>query len=478
MYNISDFYHVLPFELTEGQKRANELVASGNHCLIIGDAGSGKSTVMEIWKSFFGKRAIFCGSTGISNQRLFNYKGGNGTAHKVFSLPLGIAKPKDWKEVSRYTNEILAKSDQIEYIVVEEVSMLNSENIAMMFKRIDRFNKKTKKRRARDIKLILVGDLLQLPCVVDTRLKGYLEENYGSHLFFKSWEFEKRDVKVTFLGQVMRQNDRIFKAALNVLRYGQEERYERVLQWFNKRSGLPLPKNAPLISATNRVVNQANQQALHQNPNESFCYEAEFKDNYDRNACPVDVDLYLKQDLKVMTLINHPEGFYQNGSMGYVVSCCADGAYVQFDHSGETHLVEPFIFEERELYVAGSYIDEQGIARDILDERVAGSFEQLPLKQASAITIHKAQGQTIDSEFILDLGWDKMYTDPYYGDFGTALPYVGWSRSTKIENVFLKGKMTKDHIKVCFDTIEWLISKGAVPESEIPNRFKKENKLC
>jgi ATP-dependent exoDNAse (exonuclease V) alpha subunit len=462
---------MFPFELSKGQQKSLETIAGGGNTFVVGSAGTGKSTIMEAVKSYYGDRVVFCATTGIANQRLFDYKGGLGTAARIFGLPMGLADDKTWREMTRYCNEVLFKSDKVEAIVIEECGMLNSEQISLVQNVIRKANKRSKKRRERQIQLIIVGDLLQLGTVVSSDIKPYLQEEYGSHLFFKAKAFEELNFEVCLLDEVKRQEDKIFKAALDVLRYGNTDRIEKCLEWFNRQyKGVP-PKGLPLLSATNKVVNRENQKALDLNPNDSGVYTAEITGDYDIKNCPIPYELELKVGLTVMTLINDQEGRYMNGSLGVVEDMTGEGVYIKFTHNNEVCLVEPFEFEEQEMYQESTEFsinsDGETVEKAIMGTRVKGKCTHIPVKQATAMSIHKSQGNTISTEYVLDLGAVFMYESEDFGDFGAALAYVGFSRATDINNIYLKGKMCRGHVKVCEETIFWLLEKGAIDRRKL-----------
>ena len=449
---ISMLFDTLPYELTEGQKNALLTVESGGHVLIGGRGGVGKSSLLQLLKDFYKDEILFCGSTGISNANLFDFKGGAGTAARVWSLPRHEATPKDWKETSKYTNTIFAGSAQILRVVIDEAFMLNSEQLALILHRIKRFNKATKKRPARDIQLILVGDAGQLPPVIKNH--NYLRGKYGHELFFLSDTFKEAGFKICFLNQVVRQDDKIYKAALDVIRYGEKDRYDGVLKWFNRRV-LPAPDDAVVICPTNKQVDRYNQIAFDRNPNDCFCYEAEYTGNYDKDNCPVPHELFLKEGLKVITLINDPsgEGKFVNGTQMHVLSCEHEGTWCRVVRTGEEVFVPVHEFEEQEIYVERQEPNLEGELVDILGTRVKGTCSTLPLKASSCLSGHRAQGLTIDYPVLVDMG----STWPFVNlEFGVQNLYVILSRPSNIKYLYLKKPLTKEFIKVCTDTLEWL----------------------
>lgn len=465
---ISDLYNVLPFELTTGQKNFLSLATSGSHVFCQGSAGAGKSTVLEILKQFWGDKVAFTAMTGIANMRLFDGKGGKGTTARVMGLPYGIAQPKHWKELTRACTEIMASSDKIEYLVIEECGGMNAEQLHMLQHRIRRLNKKSKKRRERDIKLILVGDILQLGTITNDEEKEIFINKYGSHLFFKSDAFKEMGFQTVYLDEVKRQKDKTFMAALDVLRYGNEDRMFNLLKWLNKRYNPRPPTNVPRICATKKAVAAFNTAALNKNPNDLFVYtpviEGDF--NYEDN-CPIDYELEVKEGMIAMTLVNDPsdENSYQNGSSGIVTQCTADGVWVKMNHSGEEILIPPYEFIEYHDVEVSRTVREDGTEEVEYEQEEKGKAIHVPICHAASITVHKSQGDTIKSEFVIDMGSTWSYEK--YDDFGQALAYVAWSRGTAVENIHLKTKLKKEHIKVCEESIMWLYSVDAIDYTKL-----------
>lgn len=452
MEGISTYFDSLPFPLTKGQKNALLAVEEGGHTVICGKGGVGKSALLQILKDYYKDEIIFCGSTGAANANLFNFKGGVGTAARVFSLPRHQALPTDWKNPSRYTNTIFAKNDRVKRVVIDEGFMLNSEQLALILNWIKRFNKKTKRREKRDIQLIIVGDAGQLPPVIKD--STYYRREYGHELFFLSNVFKEANFKVCLLNEVVRQSDKVYKAALDVIRYGQVDRYDGVIDWFNRRH-IPAPEDAVVICPTNKQVDYYNLKAFNRNPNECFCYGASVKDDYSLNDSPVPLELDLKRGLKVVSIVNDPSGDnrYVNGTQMEVLDCTSEGVWCKILRTGEDVFITPYTFEEQEVYVASTLIDEKGNEVVITDIRIKGSLESIPIKPSASLSGHRCQGITIDYPVLVDMGSKYPFTNM---DFGQQLLYVILSRPTSIENLYLKNPLDKDFIKNCTDTLKWL----------------------
>lgn len=446
------------YSLTDGQTRGYEAVKSGRNVLILGTSGSGKSTLLDLIRQDFGNSTVFGATTGVANQNLFNGAGGGGTAHSLFSLPIGIHNKIHEAKVNPYTQQVFGATDKVQRVCLDEAGMLTPDQFYLMQKRLKRFNKKTSKRKQRNIQTILIGDILQIPPVLSGYELEYTLEKYKTPHFFMTDLFKEMDFEIVFLNQVMRQKDQEYKDMLNILRYGIKDQYKEVCDYFNKQVKYPLPKDVTLLTPYNKMVDKANDEALKRNLNPCGVFEATVTGKYNMRDCPVDEIINLKVGLPCITVVNHPEGLYQNGSSGVIHDLTVEGAFVKFNN-GKVVLIEPFTFEARE-YVVEEVVLDDGSKEEVLVNKVVGRCCTLPVRLSAGLSIHKAQGKTLNSKTIIDLGWG--FKDNTDNNFGTSLAYVGLSRNTNIEDIYLVRKLEPKHIRVDYDVIDWLKQHNAV----------------
>ncbi len=441
-----------PYTLTKDQyKYCDDVIYGDTHVSNWSVAGSGKSLCLEVIKGVMRDRCVICATTGIANSILFDNKGGQGTMHSVFSLPTELYNSYHEKKVGKTTQNLLGTSDLVTTIIIEEAGMVTPDQLSLILKRVARYNRPYgKKRKRRNIKLVLQGDLLQLGSVItkDDEIQ-YMREQYGSEQLFESTVFNEMSFSVHIFTKVLRTNDKVFQAALEVIRYGQEHRYEGVLRWLNKRC-VPAPNDALMITTTNKQVDVLNKKALALNSNREYKLHATLSGDYNMKNCPADEVIVLKEGLPVITLTNCQEGNYFNGSYGHVSSVIVgEGVYVKFAATGEEHFVPYFEYEEKEYFTDHN---EEGEA--FMNSKSIGKCLQAPCKPASCFSVYRMQGKSVDSPMVIDLGWG--FPESQNNPWGFAQAYVAISRATDINHVYFKQRLTKKHLKANMKAVEWV----------------------
>lgn len=118
-----------------------------------------------------------------------------------------------------------------------------------------------------------------------------------------------------------------------------------------------------------------------------------------------------------MMVKNDPEKRWVNGSLGTVSNLSSDAIWVRLDESAIEEQVHKATWESIEYQY------------DLLTQRVnptvVGTYTQFPITPAWAMTIHKAQGLTLD-DVRIDLG---------YGAFSPGQTYVALSRARSLEGL-------------------------------------------
>ena len=447
----------MDFDLTKEQEGFLTNFTEGTgHYVLNGIAGSGKSTVMQVLKAYYGDEIVFFASTGVANLSLPNNIG-SGTGHSGLSLPTKPSTPATIKKVGYKTNRLFASSDLVKIIVIDEAYGYNSDNLHVIWERIQRFNKKRGRRNKRNIRLLLVGDPCQQVTIADTELKRELEYRWGSHLMFDSEVWDRFDFTYACFNKAMRTDDKVFAKCLELIRYNEKDRLNKVLQWLNGRVNYNYPKDQLVLAATNKTVDKMNDLALSANPNPKIPYYGELHGDFDMSDVIVKKDKILAKDMRIMMTNNDQEGRWVNGSTGIVVSVSVGTLLVSLDQDNHdtVYTIEPITLENKNSYVKEDVVQADGSVKDVLIEEVVGSLTTLPIIPAASYSISKSQGVTLNSPFVLDFERSNLYFSRALEDFGTNFVYVGLSRATDIDLITLARPIHKEHIKPCLTSIEY-----------------------
>lgn len=398
-------------ELSDEQKQIfHDIETSDSHFYITGKAGTGKSMLLQYLRYHTAKKVVVVAPTGISALNI-----GGQTIHSLFGIAPGLVAP-DSTQLHRRVGELLR---HIEMVIIDEVSMVRAD----LMDAIDHVLRMS--RRSSEpfggVKLIMFGDLFQLPPVVDRALYSYFHETYGGFYFFDALVWRETSMAVLVLSHIFRQKDEYFKHILNGVRSGSPS--EEMMEALNARAGLYVPSGHILtLATTNARVNQINAERMSLLSHEAFAYDAKVTGALEPSAFPTDARLYLKVGAQVMMLKNDKDRRWVNGSIGRVYRLGVD--FVEVDIGGEIYEVKRERWEKiRYLYRDGS---------NQITEEPLGAFIQFPLRLAWAVTIHKAQGLTYD-HVVIDLGT---------GAFAHGQTYVALSRCTSLEGLYLTRWIT------------------------------------
>lgn len=206
--------------LTDGQKKAFDLVKEGKNVYLTGLAGTGKSYIVERiieWAQTSGLNVITCAPTGIAALNV-----GGSTVHRVLCIRPGRTLEKDPHPFVP-TDSPLPDCD---LLILDEVSMCRMDLFDYL-SAVLKIAGKIRKQKGKGLcQLLVVGDFCQLPPVITNEERRFLEEKYGYDVgeafAFQSSEWAFWNFEEVELCEAIRQRDAHFVAALmsSVLKIG------------------------------------------------------------------------------------------------------------------------------------------------------------------------------------------------------------------------------------------------------------------
>ena len=419
-------------KLANEQKRALDMMLSGKNVFLTGKAGTGKSTVVDEFRIICKHGCVFLAPTGIA---AININGS--TIHSFFQLKPGLLTPDSIEPIGSRKRVDMIRS--VRTIVIDEISMVRSDLFVAIDMRLQEITGCNKPFGGKQV--ILVGDFLQLPPVVKEKTEAeYLDRELGGYYAFQTQLWQEAKFQCLCLQTIHRQKrDALFMAILNHLRYGELEIRDIPLEGLKKPVNViealtrlcveaaPLEHPPIYLCTTNSTAYALNQMHQSRLKGEVHVFRAVIWGRFPEGDQPTPETLALKVGARVMTLTNKRsadgEIEYVNGEIG-VIEAMDDGenavVHVRLDRG-------PTVSIQRTKWSKYEYESEfdANTGKPIVRQREVGTFVQIPLKLAYAVTIHKSQGLTLDCVEV-KLG---------DGCFASGQLYTALSRCRNIDNL-------------------------------------------
>lgn len=391
-----------------------ELEESSDSYFITGKAGTGKSTLLQIFRDTTRKNVVVLAPTGVA---ALNVKGQ--TIHSFFGFPPRLIGKHD---IEQRINKNFYK--RIDAIVIDEISMVRADVVDNMdyFLRLNREND----RPFGGVQMLFLGDVFQLPPVVATPFeKEYFRSAYKSPYFFDAHVLQNGfKYFAIHLHKIYRQTELHFIRLLDAIRH--KEMDDQVLNELNERVQVIPPEGELLITLATRndKVNLINLQELQKLQGPAQVYQAEINGIFEPQFYPTDLALKLKVGAQIMLLKNDLIKRYVNGTLGRIE--IINEKEVTISIQGEDGKKQ-FIELEKNTWELMRYRLNSNEGNRIESE-VIGTFTQYPLRLAWAVTIHKSQGKT----------FDHIKVDLDRGAFEHGQTYVALSRCKTLGGLFLQ----------------------------------------
>ena len=407
---------------------------------LTGKAGTGKSTFLKYIRDSINKKTVVLAPTGIAAVNV-----GGQTMHSFFKIPFkpmvpddpDYANPARVRKMLRYTKEKVKLIQQLELIIIDEISMVRADIIDFV-DRVLRVYSGNMREPFGGKQLLLVGDIFQLEPVVTHDTRDILRRYYRNFFFFNARAFAQINLVAIELRKIYRQSDNDFIALLDRVRVNRATNADMVR--LNQRCNpnyQELNDDFAITLATRRdTVDSINDEHMKALKTPERVYEGAIEGDFPENSLPTAYHLELKEGAQVIFIRNDKDGRWCNGTIAIVTRLSESRVYVALE-SGEEMAVEPEVWENMQY----TYNEKE----KKVEEKVLGSFSQIPLKPAWALTVHRSQGLT----------FNKVVIDFAGGAFTGGQTYVALSRCTSLEGITLLKPLSERDIIVNMAVVEF-----------------------
>lgn len=398
--------------------------------LVIGKAGVGKTYFIKKFVDNSNKNIAIVAPTAMAAINT-----GGVTINSFFKLPLNVFDPNDSELIN-----ISSKYSSIDYLIIDEISMVKSYQLDAIDKIMRANNDKTKPFGGK--KILAFGDIFQLGPISsdDQEANQFMQKHYnGSYWFFDAKVFNHVmeeapfEIPITIMTESKRHSDKIFISFLDVIRRGKAvndielQRFNNLSKTINENN---LKEETIYLCQRNNQANNINHEKLNHLESDEKIYKATHN-NWPENEAsyPNELQLHLKLEAEIIFIkndVNKIKKFY-NGEKG-VIHSLDDNKIVVKKINGNIIDVEPVIWEKYK-YTYNSELDK-------LTKIVTATFTQLPIRLGWAITIHKSQGMTLN-HISLDLS-ESMFQE--------GMLYTALSRVKKANDIYISKGILNESI--------------------------------
>ena len=442
---------------------AKDIILNTDTTLFVtGRAGTGKTTLLRYVAESSQKNTVVVAPTGIAA-----INAGGVTIHSFFKLPFApfipsVIEAKKLIAGQKMRAEFRSVIRSVDMIIIDEVSMLRADILDAIDVVLRHY--RNSKFPFGGVQMVFFGDMYQLPPVCVNDEWFILKDYYTTPYFFSAKVFEKQEIVCLELDKIFRQRDADFVEILNQVRNNNisKENFNRLNDRYNPDFDLENNPDFVVLTTHNAVSDDINESRLIDIDSKTFIFDAAIKGDFPEYLYPVEQQIVLKKGARVMFTANdhiNPERLYYNGKMGTVVELEDNNVYVTCDGEDDPIQVNYETWENNTF----SYNRKE----NSVDVKTIGTFTQLPLRLAWAITIHKSQGLT----------FQKVAIDAA-NSFTSGQVYVALSRCTSLDGIVLLSPINSNSIMV--DSRIQRFSKNNFNEDLLPDfvNRKKRDTLC
>lgn len=408
---------------------ADIVLNTSQSVFLTGKAGTGKTTFLHYIREHADKNVIVAAPTGVAS-----INAGGVTLHSLLQLPFEPFIPNLEGKKKLEFHFKLRKSKiemlrELDLLIIDEVSMLRADMLDAIDYLLKRY--RNNQQLFGGVQILFIGDMYQLPPVVQQHEWDQMKEYYPSPFFFHAQALQNNMPLYIELKTIYRQSDQVFIDILNRIRNSCTTSAD--LQILNKRydpSFKLTEENRYIVLCThNYKADKINNDELARLTAKAVSFSGKISGDFAENSLPTDFNLLLKVGAQVMFVKNDAgeKRRYYNGKLAVVSFLSEKKIIVRFENGHEMELEE-----ETWRNVRYSLNEDSG---DIQEEEL-GAFTQYPIRLAWAITIHKSQGLTFD-RVVIDAGHA----------FAAGQVYVALSRCTSLDGIVLFSRITADSIR-------------------------------
>ncbi len=407
---------------------------------LTGKAGTGKSTFLKYIRDNTKKKTVVLAPTGIAAVNV-----GGQTMHSFFKIPFkpmvpddpDYANPARMRKMLRYTKEKVKLIQQLELIIIDEISMVRADIIDFV-DRVLRVYSGNMREPFGGKQLLLVGDIFQLEPVVTHDTRDILRRYYKNFFFFNARAFEQINLVSIELRKIYRQSDNDFISLLDRVRINRATAAD--IARLNQRCNPDYHESNDefvITLATRRdTVDSINDDHMQALKTPEYVFEGAIEGDFPENSLPTAYHLALKEGAQVIFIRNDKEGRWCNGTIARITRLNENSVFVALE-SGEEIRVDQEIWEN----VLYTYNEKE----KKVEEKILGTFSQIPIKPAWALTVHRSQGLT----------FNRVVIDFAGGAFTGGQTYVALSRCTSMEGITLLKPLSERDIIVNLAVVDF-----------------------
>lgn len=384
----------------------------GKNVFLTGPAGSGKTHVVNNYVEYLKKHAVdvaVTASTGIAATHI-----GGQTIHSWSGLGIKDTLTDYDIEALMERQYLYKRFEKTKVLIIDEVSMLHHFRLDL----IEWICRQMKRNEAPfgGMQIILCGDFFQLPPVSRRRFDGNeFIEPIESEFAFKAESFLSSKFTICYLSEQHRQKDNTYLGILNQIR--ENKVTQKTVDLLKSRLNADPDNNGVItrLYTHNIDVDEINKKHLGLIGADEKVYRMTSKGAPSlveslKKSCLSPENLVLKKGARVMFTKNQPEGGFVNGTLGIVKDFNSFGDPIIETNSGMAFSVSPQPWK----------IEEEG--------KIKAEINQLPLRLAWAITVHKSQGMSLDA---MEVDLSKSFVK--------GMGYVALSRVRSLDGMKLLG---------------------------------------